>query len=122
VAHRYLVREGPVKVTENKDKQTQHFFLFNDIIVHIRASMLKGGVDLSLPEYTWPLQLVWFREHEKNRIEMIGPNGSLLIKKTPENNQWISDLREGSKAWCQRQNENDETANNSLCRLTNPSW
>jgi hypothetical protein len=104
-----------VKVQENKDKQTQHFFLFNDILVHIRASMLKGGIDLSLPEFTWPLQLVWFREHEKEKVEVIGPSGSLLIKKTSETTQWIHDLREGSKNWCQRQNENDNsTANGSF--------
>lgn len=44
---------------------------------------------------------------------VIGPNGSMQIK-FPDIS-WLNDLREAIKRQCNLLNENDETANNSLC-------
>lgn len=100
---RFLVREGAVKVTEgargkialldgkkpmtdsiskkDKKKEAKHFFLFNDILVHVKDSQMIKGVDLSLPEYVWPLNLVWIEEDDSS-AEIIGPNGqSMILKK-----------------------------------------
>lgn len=90
--YRFLVREGHVKVTEQKKKENKHFFLFNDIFVQVKDSAMTKGVDLSLPEYVWPLNLIWVVEHELT-AEIIGPNGvSMVIKKKKADLTWLRDL------------------------------
>lgn len=147
---RFLVREGAVKVTEgargkiaslegrkpitdsiskrDKKKETKHFFLFNDILVHVKDSQMIKGVDLSLPEYVWPLNLIWVEE-EDSRAEIIGPNGQSMIlkkkskkgimdskkssnsaaadsKKSGEVDSWIRDLSQRVLAYLQRNDPN----------------
>ena len=115
---RFLVREGAVKVTEgargkiaslegkrhitdsiskrDKKKETKHFFLFNDILVHVKDSQMIKGVDLSLPEYVWPLNLIWIEE-EDSRAEIIGPNGqSMILKKSKKGS--ITDSKKSSNS------------------------
>lgn len=77
---RFLVREGPIKVMEKGKKEAKHFFLFNDVLVHVKDSSMIKGVDLSLPEYMWPLNLIWVEESEQ-AFEMIGPNGATMVIK-----------------------------------------
>ena len=146
---RFLVREGAVKVTEgargkiatldgkksitdsiskrDKKKESKHFFLFNDILVHVKDSQMIKGVDLSLPEYVWPLNLVWIEE-EDGYAEIIGPNGQSMIlkksskkgvmdykksanaaadsKKSNEVDSWIKDLSQRILAYLQRADPN----------------
>lgn len=111
--HRYMIREGPLKVIEAKKKEIKHFFLFNDLLVHIKESLLKEGRDLSSNEYAWPINLIWLPETETNlkKVLLIGPNGSMYVK-FPDIS-WLNDLRDAIKRQCNLLNENDETANNN---------
>jgi hypothetical protein len=61
-----MIREGPMKVIEAKKKEIKHFFLFNDLLVHIKESLLKEGRDLSSSEYAWPIHLIWIPETGNN--------------------------------------------------------
>jgi len=81
---------------------------------------MKGGIDLSLPEYCWPLNLIWFEESEK-KIQLIGPNIRTLqlSKKDKDALGFVNQLKEASKAWCQLLNEKDATQNNSTWNGTN---
>jgi hypothetical protein len=100
--HRFLVREGHVKVMEQKKKESKHFFLFNDIFVQVKDSSMTKGVDLSLPEYVWPLTLIWIQETELT-AEIIGPNGvSMMIKKKKADLTWIRDLNQRILAHVQK--------------------
>ena len=100
--YRFLVREGPVKVIEQKKKETKHFFLFNDILVQVKDSSMTKGVDLSLPEYVWPLTLIWIREDDQ-LFEIIGPNGaSMTIKKKKADLTWMRDLSQRILAYVQK--------------------
>jgi hypothetical protein len=115
--HRYLVRDGQLKVKESGRQETQHFFLFNDILVHVNSSRLKGGIDLSLPEYNWPINLLWVRERVDKKgkpsggHEVIGPSLTLQLSKKTEAS-WVKDIQDGVDKWCQHLNANDEAANN----------
>lgn len=108
------MEEALIKVEENKKKETKHFFLFNDILVHIASSQMKGGVDLSLPEYCWPLNLIWSRETEK-KTQLIGPNGRTLqvSKKDKDAMALVRSILEAVKNWCQHLNSRDSSMNNS---------
>eukprot|EP01128_Nolandella_sp_AFSM9_P006538 TRINITY_DN3392_c0_g1_i1.p2 TRINITY_DN3392_c0_g1~~TRINITY_DN3392_c0_g1_i1.p2 ORF type:complete len:1163 (-),score=216.84 TRINITY_DN3392_c0_g1_i1:130-3618(-) len=72
VPHRFLVKEGIVRVTvsptplqlvtrpDAKPQKEQHqMFLFNDIFVHVKKSEAKNQSDLGLPQYMKPLVLLW---------------------------------------------------------------
>lgn len=102
---------------ESGRQETQHFFLFNDILVHVNSSRLKGGIDLSLPEYTWPINLLWVRERtdKKGKIsggyEVIGPSVTLQLSKKTDAS-WVKDIKDGIEKWCAVLNSNDDLANN----------
>jgi hypothetical protein len=99
---RFLVREGPVKVMEQKKKETKHFFLFNDILVQVKDSAMTKGVDLSLPEYVWPLNLIWITENDLT-AEIVGPHGQAMsIKKKRADLTWLRDLNQRILALIQK--------------------
>jgi hypothetical protein len=129
--HRFLIRDGSNKVTEHKRKEMKHFFLFNDLFVHVKESLLKDGHDLSNPEFVWPLNLVWINEallpkkgnylnwcKDNDKIntwftvEIIGPNGSMTLN-VKNDQSWVKDLKTHCQNLLNLLNENDPGANNN---------
>lgn len=102
---RFLIRDGVIKVEEKGKKETKHIFLFNDILVSIKDSIMKAGVDMSQPEYTWPLNLVWIYDDEK-RTYIVGPNEQKMsFKKSKVDKFWINNINEQIQNWLKIQNE-----------------
>lgn len=93
---RFLIREGTMKVEEKGKKESKHFFLFNDLLVSIKDSLMKGGMDMSMPEYAWPLHLVWIDdEGEDKRLHIIGPNNQRMsIKKSKADKSWLKSIKD----------------------------
>eukprot|EP00028_Trichosphaerium_sp_Am-I-7-wt_P004694 CAMPEP_0168522080 /NCGR_PEP_ID=MMETSP0405-20121227/9081_1 /TAXON_ID=498012 /ORGANISM="Trichosphaerium sp, Strain Am-I-7 wt" /LENGTH=984 /DNA_ID=CAMNT_0008543507 /DNA_START=26 /DNA_END=2980 /DNA_ORIENTATION=+ len=91
--HRYLITEGVVK-TEEKKKDALHFFLFNDILVHIKQAFLKAGANLALAEYSLPLNLVWLMKVERRNemsVMLIGPEGKKIQL---NDNEWVKKIEQ----------------------------
>eukprot|EP00029_Vermamoeba_vermiformis_P007734 TRINITY_DN342_c0_g1_i1.p1 TRINITY_DN342_c0_g1~~TRINITY_DN342_c0_g1_i1.p1 ORF type:complete len:1124 (-),score=402.12 TRINITY_DN342_c0_g1_i1:1319-4690(-) len=111
--HRFLIRDGSNKVTEHKRKEMKHFFLFNDLFVHVKESLMKDGHDLSNPEFVWPLNLVWINEALlPKKVEIIGPNGSMTLN-VKNDQSWVKDLKTHCQNLLNLLNENDPAANNN---------
>lgn len=93
---RFLIREGVLKVEEKGKKESRHFFLFNDLLVTIKDSLMKGGTNLSMPEYAWPLHLVWIQEDgDDKRLYIIGPNEQKMgMKKSKADKFWIKAIKD----------------------------
>ncbi|XP_049849009.1 uncharacterized protein LOC126317076 [Schistocerca gregaria] len=116
---RYLVYECVGKVTtEQGKKELKHFFLFNDLLVSVKESALKTGVDLSLPEYAVPLNLVWVLDEEE-KVCIQGPYEMMsLFKKRELDASFHRELERYIAARLSRDDKSDLSSGEA----ENPSW
>eukprot|EP01125_Pyxidicula_operculata_P017353 TRINITY_DN6074_c0_g2_i1.p1 TRINITY_DN6074_c0_g2~~TRINITY_DN6074_c0_g2_i1.p1 ORF type:complete len:1111 (-),score=275.22 TRINITY_DN6074_c0_g2_i1:73-3264(-) len=108
--HRSFLKDGLAKVhveiIGHKDKKSydQFLILFSDLFVHVKKDLMKNDkLDLTKPQYTWPLELVWLDDSDSKKIKILGPTERLSF---PNKDDWSNAIRKALEERIKLKNKN----------------